>query len=175
MTTSNSTRPFRLYKHRPARTSLPPGCKKNRKSHSRMTREYNTILPTNLSNRHLSTNTRPVIKHQSFASQSGVLLNSNLGFLSRPWIFHLAASLMNHRLAPRYCTINRFVLQISGSVAPHPFPFCPRSASRANPPMAPRDMAVLPRTQPRSTETDRHRNRDLKNGQSVKIDLYIPT
>ena len=40
-------------------------------------------------------NTRPVKRRQSFVRQSVVLLNSNLGFLSRPWIFHLAAPLVN--------------------------------------------------------------------------------
>ncbi len=120
-------------------------------------------------------NTRPVKHRQSFARQSGVLLNSNLGNLSRPWMLHFAAEIDNR--SPRKRLHHRNHIQISewGPGAPHPFPICPRSASRANPAKVSRDMAALPRTQPRSTETDRHKIRDSKNGRTDKIDLYIPT
>ncbi len=77
--------------------------------------------------------------------------NSNLGNLSRPWMLHLAAEIDNR--SPRRRLHHRNHIQISewGTGALHPFPICPRSASRANPAKVSRDMAVLPRTQPRST------------------------
>jgi hypothetical protein len=108
-------------------------------------------------------NTRPVKRLQRFARQSAVLLNSNLGNLSRPWMLHLAAEIDNR--SPRRRLHHRNHIQISewGTGAPHPFPICPRSAPRAIWAKVPRIMAVLLRTQPRSTEIDRHRIRDSKN------------
>ncbi len=57
-------------------------------------------------------NTRPVKRRQSFARQSVVLLNSNLGNLSRPWMLHLAAEIDNR--SPRRRLHHRNLIQISG-------------------------------------------------------------